>query len=88
LDIKKDFFCNIFIFLNGFCDFMIPKQMRLIIVVNLYGLIWWSLNVYMVINFRAREISQYTHKLTRTSMLMKKNSSELLFYNFTEINYK
>jgi hypothetical protein len=35
----------------------------------LWLLIWWSLEAYMVVNFRAREISQGTHKLARTPTL-------------------
>jgi len=35
-------------------------------------LIWWSLEVYMVVNFRARVINRDTRKLTRTFMLKKK----------------
>ena len=37
-------------------------------------LIWWSLEIYMVINLRAHEISWGTHKLTRTLTLIKKKN--------------
>jgi hypothetical protein len=33
-------------------------------------LIWWLLKVYMVVNFRAREISWGTRKLARISILI------------------
>jgi hypothetical protein len=41
---------------------------------TLWLLIWWSLEVYMVINFRARKISLDTYKLTQTltSIIIKK----------------
>jgi len=40
----------------------------------LWLLIWWSLEAYMVVNFRARGINQGARKLTRTSTLnLKKN---------------
>jgi hypothetical protein len=35
----------------------------------LWLLIWWSLEAYMVVNFRARGISRNARKLTRTSTL-------------------
>jgi len=35
----------------------------------LWLLIWWSLEAYMVVNFRAREISWGARKLARTPML-------------------
>jgi hypothetical protein len=35
-------------------------------------LIWWSLEVYMIVNFRTREIIQDTHKLTQTPTLINK----------------
>jgi hypothetical protein len=35
----------------------------------LWLLIWWPLETYMVVNFRTREISRDTHKLTRTPTL-------------------
>jgi hypothetical protein len=35
----------------------------------LWLLIWWSLEAYMVVNFRARGISRDTYKLVRTSTL-------------------
>jgi hypothetical protein len=38
----------------------------------LWLLIWWSLEVYMVVNFRACEISQGARKLVRTPTLKKK----------------
>jgi hypothetical protein len=35
-------------------------------------LIWWSLEVYMIVNFRTREIIQDTHNLTQTPTLINK----------------
>ena len=39
----------------------------------LWLLIWWSLETYLIINFRVCGISQDTCKLARTSMLIKIN---------------
>jgi len=39
-------------------------------------LIWWPLEAYMVVNFRAREISRGTRKLARTPTLIKKQFIE------------
>jgi len=38
----------------------------------LWLLIWWLLEAYMVINFKAREISRGAHKLVQTPTLKKK----------------
>ena len=43
----------------------------------LWLLIWWSLETYMVVNFRACGISQDTHKLIRTPMLNLKKKMPL-----------
>ena len=44
----------------------------------LWLLIWWSLEVYMVVNFRVCEISQGTRKLVRTPTLNKKKINNWL----------
>jgi hypothetical protein len=41
----------------------------------------------MVVNFRAHEISQDTHKLTRTPMLIKKTDNQLNATSNLIINY-
>jgi hypothetical protein len=46
--------------------------------------IWWPLETYMVITFRAREISRATRKLARTPMLNSKKKK--LFENKVSLN--
>jgi len=43
----------------------------------LWLLIWWPLEVYMVVNFRARGISRGALKLARTPTLIKKKKKKL-----------
>jgi len=43
----------------------------------LWLLIWWPLEVYMVVNFRARGISRGARKLTRTLTLKKNNNYDI-----------
>jgi hypothetical protein len=43
-------------------------------------LVWWSLEAYMVVNFRTHEISQGMRKLARTPMLIKKRACLLLYF--------
>jgi hypothetical protein len=49
------------------CLLLLKSQVRI-----MWLLIWWSLEVYIVINFRANEISRDVCKLSRTSTLIKK----------------
>ena len=42
-------------------------------------LIWWPLEAYMVVNFRAHGISRGAHKLVRTSTLNSKKKKTVIF---------
>ena len=55
------------------------KQITIIIII----IIWWSLEAFMVVNFRARGINRSARKLARTSTLIKKKKL-LLFFSFRE----
>ena len=47
---------------------------------TIWLLVWWSLEVYMVVNFRTHKISQGMRKLARTPMLIKKRACLLLYF--------
>jgi hypothetical protein len=56
----------------------------------LWLLIWWSLEVYMVVNFRTHGISRGVRKLTRTPTLKKKRSWYYVwesYLRFAQINF-
>ena len=44
---------------------------------TLWLLIWWPLEAYMIVNFRAREISRGARKLARTPTLKKKKKEKV-----------
>jgi len=49
---------------------MISRAMTIIIKNLLAFLIWWSLEAYMIVNFRDRGISRAAHKLAQTLTLI------------------
>jgi hypothetical protein len=71
------FLFNIFLFLRNMWRtllfafiLMISRAMTIIIKNLLAFLIWWSLEAYMIVNFRDRGISRAAHKLAQTLTLI------------------